>query len=119
MRKTCIRLFTAALLGVPLAGAASTPADAGSWGRGHYRHWGGGHWHGGHSSFVLGLNFLVPLYRYPPAYYYDAPPRVVYVEPRRAPVCRQFRGDATVDANGRRFFGTACLEADGRWHIVD
>ena len=70
-----------------------------------------------------------PAYYYPPpAYYYPAPP--VYVVPRApaygyappprrtAKTCRTYRGDATIDATGDAFFGTACLEADGRWHIV-
>jgi len=112
MRRRCFHLISIALLGMALAGAAGAPAAAGGWGRGHYH---GGHH--GHSSFVLGLNFLVPLYRSPPDYYYAPPPRVVYVD--GPPVCRRFDGDATVDATGRRFFGTACLRADGRWHIVN
>jgi len=111
MRKSCIHLMSIALLGLALAGVASAPAMAGGWGHGHF-HGGHHHWH---SSFSLG--FVVPLYPYPRDYYYPPPPRVVYVD--RPPVCRRFDGDATVDANGRRFFGTACLWADGRWHIVN
>lgn len=112
MKKRCFHLIAAALLGVALAGTASLPASADGWGHGHYRGW-----HHGHSSFALGLNFVWPFYRYPPDYYYAPPPRVVYVQP--PPVCRQFDGDATIDATGGPFYGTACLEADGLWHIVN
>ena len=62
----------------------------------------------------------------PPAYY--APPPVVYYPPAPtytyapapAPAsnCRQFNGDASVDASGQPFYGTACYGADGRWHIT-
>lgn len=121
MRPTLLRIFSVALLGALLAGTAGTPAYAGGgWrhGHGHHGHFGfrhHGYRHHGHSSFVLGLNFLVPLYR--PYYYDPPPPRVVYVE--RPPVCRRFNGNATIDASGRPFYGTACLRADGRWHIVN
>lgn len=83
----------------------------------------------------FGLSLFFPLYLGPPAYYpppppvyyyppsrpvYYAPPAPAYVTP--APPssnCREFRGDATIDANGGPFYGTACLGADGRWHIVN
>jgi hypothetical protein len=38
--------------------------------------------------------------------------------PRASQICRTFRGDATVDSSQQPYYGTACLEADGRWHIV-
>jgi len=85
-----------------------------------------------HFSFGFAFPFYVgppAYYPAPPAYYYPPPP-VYYVEPRptyvtptpaQAPPanCRRFNGDATFDANGQPFYGTACLGADGRWHIVN
>jgi hypothetical protein len=78
-------------------------------------------------------------YYYPPPYYY--PPQQGYYAPgayaqsapgayaQSAPAdtvspssasknCRTFRGDATVDSSGKPFHGRACLESDGRWHVV-
>ncbi len=65
-----------------------------------------------------------PAYYYgPPPVYYAPPPPVVYYQPPpvyRAPSnCRTWNGDADVDATGQPFYGTACLGADGRWHIVN
>jgi hypothetical protein len=107
------RLAMAAALALGFFGAAPAPAAAHGW-------------HGGHSRVFLGLNFGAPAYYYPPPYYYYYPPPVYYVPPPRvvyapppAPVCHTFRGDATIDASGAPFYGTACLEADGRWHIVN
>ncbi len=91
------------------------------------------HHHGGHggSHVFLGFNFGVPAYYPPPVYYapppvYYAPPPVVVYQPP-APVyaapaavssnCRTYHGDATIDASGQPFYGTACLGPDGRWHI--
>ena len=117
MRVRWSRLLATALAGSVLLAAAADSAGAGGWRHGRFGHGGFHHGHHGHSSFVLGLSFLVPLYPYRRAYAYDPPPRVVCVD--RPPVCRRFNGDATVDATGGRFFGTACLQADGRWHIVE
>jgi hypothetical protein len=76
----------------------------------------------------LGFNFGVPVYGPPPAYYYPPPayyyppPPAYYVPPAPtatpAPSCRTFNGDASVDESGQPFYGTACLQPDGRWHIV-
>jgi hypothetical protein len=88
-----------------------------------------------HSHVFLGFNFGVPaypayyapppVYYAPPPVYYAPPPVVVYSPP--APVyaapapaasnCRTYNGDATIDASGRPFYGTACQAPDGRWHI--
>ena len=73
-----------------------------------------------------------PVYYPPPAVVY-APPPVVYAPtpvaaaPAPAPVvaapdtghCRQYRGDATIDGRNQPFYGTACVQADGKWHIVN
>ena len=79
----------------------------------------------------VGANFGYPSYYYapypphygyygPPAYYYYPPP-AYYVPPVSGTIspsnCRVFRGDASIDASGQPFYGTACLLADGRWHI--
>lgn len=85
-----------------------------------------------------------PAYYPPPVYYppppvYYAPPPVVYTPPpvvytpppatytytppapNPAPTvsetCRTYNGNATIDASGKPFYGTACLGPDGRWHI--
>ena len=82
-----------------------------------------------HSRVSIGVGFggyygppayyPYPAYYYPPPAYYYPPP--AYVTQAPAPVatsnCRQFNGDATIDANGGPFYGTACLGNDGRWHI--
>jgi hypothetical protein len=77
-----------------------------------------------------------PAYYYPPPYYY--PPQQSYyapdaypqaapesaappsqtVSPSSARNCRTYRGDAIIDSSGKPFYGRACLEADGRWHVV-
>jgi hypothetical protein len=35
-----------------------------------------------------------------------------------AAACREFHGDAIINDTGAPFYGTACLEPDGLWHIV-
>jgi hypothetical protein len=67
--------------------------------------------------------YYAPAYYPPPAVVYAPPPVVVAPTPVVAPAptsnCRQYRGDATVDGANQPFYGTACLQADGRWHIVN
>ena len=93
----------------------------------------GGHGgHGGHGHLFLGFDFFPPYYAYPYAYPYDYPPPAyyyppptyyyappVYSAPAPTPNCRRFNGDASIDASGQPFYGTACLQADGRWHIAN
>jgi len=62
-------------------------------------------------------------YPYPPPVYYPPPAPVYYAPP--APVaaapatnCTRFNGDAVSDDSGRPFYGIACMQADGKWHIV-
>ena len=103
-------------------------------GPGHYRH---GHSYGRHSYYAphryWGPRYYEPriTYYYPPPPVYYAPPPVVYAPPPAVvyappPVvvvprqtCQVFRGDAVIDSSGSPFHGTACLRADGKWHIVD
>ena len=87
-----------------------------------------------------------PVYYYPPPPVYYAPPPVVYAPPPPTVVyappppalpapatptatpapppaqtgnCREYRGDATIDGKSQPFYGTACLQPDGKWHIVN
>lgn len=83
-----------------------------------------------HSHFFFGLNlsapyawgppYYAPAYYYPPPVVYAPPPPAYYYPPPQpaAPACRDFQGDATIDGRGTPFYGRACLQADGRWHIV-
>jgi hypothetical protein len=70
-----------------------------------------------------------PAYYYPPPAYYYPPPPAYYYSP--APVyvappapasnvqCREYQGNATIDGSEQPFYGRACLQPDGRWHIVN
>jgi hypothetical protein len=58
--------------------------------------------------------YPAPAYYYPPAYY--APGPTVTPGPQR--YCREYQGNATIDGSSQPFYGTACLEPDGKWHIV-
>ncbi|HUN50717.1 MAG TPA: hypothetical protein VMU42_06355 [Candidatus Sulfotelmatobacter sp.] len=78
-----------------------------------------------------------PVYYAPPPVYYAPPPPVYYAPapvvtyapppaPAAAPApaptssnCRQYNGDATIDGANQPFYGTACLQSDGKWHIVN
>ncbi len=86
-----------------------------------------------HSRVFLGFNVGYPGYYGPPAYYYpppvyyappppvvyyNSPPAPVYAPPAPAQNCRTFNGDATIDASGQPFYGTACQGPDGRWHVT-
>jgi hypothetical protein len=94
----------------------------------------------------VGVGVGVPLYAPPPpVYYYPPPPPVyyappvvyapspppppIYAPPPQQPSitpappqtgnCRQYRGDAKVDGRSQPFYGTACLQPDGKWHVVN
>ena len=71
-----------------------------------------------------------PVYYAPPPVYYAPPPPVYYAPapvyvpapvaaPQPAGNCRQYNGDATIDGQNQPFYGTACLQADGKWHIMN
>lgn len=90
--------------------------------------------------FYFGSPYYYPPAYYPPPYYYPPqqgyyPPQQGYapdayaqnapqsapsetVSPSPSKNCRTYRGDATIDSTGRPFYGRACLESDGRWHVV-
>ncbi len=114
--------------------AFSLPAAAERGGHGGFHH--GGFHHGGHGGFYRGFHggvflgfgpfwpyydpffYPYPLYYGPPAYY-----PVPYAAPAPGTVasqanCIRFNGDATNDQTGQPFYGIACLQADGKWHIV-
>jgi len=78
--------------------------------------------------------YYPPPYSYPPQGYYPpqqgyaAPDAYAQSAPQSAPAqtvsptasknCRTYKGDATIDSSGKPFYGRACLEADGHWHVV-
>lgn len=127
--------LTGKILGVigvlVLALAASSPAEAGS------RFFFGF----GFPLFGWGWPYYSPYYYAPAPVYYAPPPvyyaprpvyysgydpffdRPVYTPPaaRTAPRvnCRRFSGDGIDDDTGQAFYGVACLQADGKWHIVE
>ncbi len=122
-----LKLLSAVVLGVALGYPAA--AFAHGHGGGH----GGSHGHGGHGGGIHSHVFFgfgccgywpgyYPAYYpyYYPAYpadpYAYSAPAVLYQQP--AATCRQFNGNATVDASGQPFYGTACLGSDGLWHIT-
>lgn len=92
------------------------------------------------SRVVLGFSFNSwgpppPAYYYPPPYYYYPPPPVVYApapadwtaQPMAAPgpeaptgqTCREYQSTVTVGGQVQPSFGTACLQPDGTWRIVN
>jgi hypothetical protein len=72
-----------------------------------------------------------PVYYPPPTYYvppppppaaYYPPPAAVAPAPVPAPSsaqCRPYSATAIIDGQAREATGTACLEPDGTWHIVN
>ena len=99
-------------------------------GYGHKGHGRGGYWHKGHRGGRYGWWWIVgprwywgggpswrrpgPLVLVPPAPVWRSAPQVT---PNA--YCREWRGDATIDATGQPFWGTACLQPDGSWRIVN
>jgi hypothetical protein len=73
-----------------------------------------------------------PAYYYPPPYYYAPPPPVVYAPPPvygapPAPVyqsgngqtCREYQTTVMVDGRPQPGYGTACLQPDGTWRMIN
>jgi hypothetical protein len=117
----------AAVLALGVVAAAPQPAEA---------------------RFVLGIGIGMPVYPpyYPPPYYY-APPPVVYApppvyappvvmpapaapamvatptsQPYTAPngqTCREYQSTAIINGVNQQTTGTACLQPDGSWRIVN
>ena len=133
------------VLGTLMAAAlAASPADAGGWkhrghgGHGYYRSgssfslrfvvplgrsYYGGHSYYGPSTRVYRRYDSYPRYAPPPVTY--APPPVTYAPPAprvaatdRA-YCREYSGSVVVNGQAVATYGTACLQQDGSWKIVD
>ena len=62
--------------------------------------------------------YPAPLYSYPPPMAVAPVPVPVQPQISVAPYCREFQGDAIINGTNQRFYGTACLQPDGAWHIV-
>lgn len=111
------------------------------WGRHHGRHGHHGHhrWHGHH-----GPSYGAVIYSPPPPVYLRPTPTVVYettvVQPRVRYVeetslvvnpaspsftneygqhCREYQSTASVGGRRSPVYGTACLQPDGAWRVVD
>jgi hypothetical protein len=88
-------------------GVATTPPA------GYYGYPGGSYGYPAYGGYQAGYGY--------PGYAQQAlaaAPAGAVATPSASPDCRTFHGDATIDASQKRFYGSACLEADGRWHIV-
>ncbi len=68
----------------------------------------------------VSFGFGVPLGG-PPAYYY--PPPVYYPPPGDAQAqgqtCREYQSTTMIDGRPQPTYGTACLQPDGTWRIVN
>lgn len=106
------RLVVSALATLALSGAPAAAHGHGGHG-GHFGgHHGGGfhHFHHGFHHFHGGFFrpfWFGPTYWPPPYYSVPAPGQ-----------CRVFQGDALIAGTNQPFFGTACWQPDGMWHIV-
>jgi len=82
----------------------------------------------------LGFDFVgPPAYYYPPPYYYyPPPPPVVYAPPavygsapaqvyqsHNGQTCREYQTTVTVDGQQQPGYGTACLQPDGTWRMIN
>lgn len=109
--------------------------------RGHpdWPWWRRGHWHYGNHRGHVGWWWIVggawyfypaPVYPYPPVVaVVPGPPAVTAAPPAPPPpaapapsqpgaYCREFRGDAIINGTNQPYYGTACLQPDGSWRIV-
>ena len=127
MRNRMYVIFALAILATVIL----MPPDSYAGGR-YHRH-GHGHHHG--NSFSIGLGFVFPLYSYGHPYYAPAP---VYAVPAQLPptaappeqpsysanreeaaYCREYTKNILVDGKEEMSYGTACLQDDGRWRIIN
>ncbi len=90
-----------------------------------------------HSFVGFGFNFGVPVYpppppivyAPPPAYYVPPPPLVYSPPPAYAPpaanapaagqYCREYQSTTVINGAPQPMYGTACLQPDGSWRIVN
>lgn len=132
-RYIAARLMRTVLCGILVAAAvAMTAAQASAHGRGHV-FFGFNAWA---PSYYYPPPYYYPPYYYPPAYYY--PPPVVYapapaygtVQPLPPPAspayqdgsgqtCREYQTTVQVDGQWQPSYGTACLQPDGTWRVVN
>lgn len=75
----------------------------------------------------------VVMYPAPPVVVYEPPPRVVYAPPPYVAAdpagplyrsgdgrqCREYQSTVMIGGRPQSSYGTACLQADGTWRIVD
>jgi hypothetical protein len=100
--------------------------EQGDWDRWHRGRW----MHARHGDrdgwwWVIGdawYFYPAPVYPYPDPYALPViappPPALVVVAPAPQQQCREYQGDAIINGSNQPFYGTACLEPDGQWHIV-
>jgi hypothetical protein len=131
--RPCLRLAVGAFAATLVAGTGPAAADSVffgfSSGYGHRHH----HHHGYHRHHHHRYHY--GYYHYPPVYYPPPPPRVVYV-PTPPPVmsavptspvyrapsgqyCREYQSTVTVGGQPQPSYGTACLQPDGTWRVVN
>jgi hypothetical protein len=131
---------------VLLATATLLPPETYAGGR-HHGNWRGhgyghGHGHGYNygSSFSIGLGFVFPFYpySYPYNYPYYAPAPPVYTAPVQLPpvaviadqspytasreeaaYCREYTKKIIVEGREEIAYGTACLQDNGSWRIMN
>ncbi len=116
-------------------GFTSGPAAADSFYFGYssgHRH----HHHHRYPSYRYGYYHYPPPYYYPPApVYYASPPPVVYVPAAPPPLaavpasppyraangqyCLEYQATVTVNGVPQPSYGTACLQPDGAWRVVN
>jgi surface antigen len=83
----------------------------------------------GRAYYYYGAPYYPPYYYYPPpAVVYAPPPGVVYAVPpppqmnlgrQVSPGCREYTAPANVGGQVVQTYGTACLQPDGTWRIVE
>ena len=108
----------AQVLGAVLAVASIDGEPARAHGHGHgHSHSGHGHsHHHHHHPMIIGaVPFYGPLPLYHPA---DITVTTTLDLSPQLGECRPFEGDATLDATGQPFYGTACFGPDLRWHVA-
>lgn len=124
--------FAAMLLASPAPAAADAYFSYGFRTGGHHR---GGHHGGHHWRPHYGVGYLwgppVVVYREPPRTVYVVPAPTVITQPLPAnpasPVyqttdgrqCREYQRTVFIDGLPQASYGTACLQPDGVWRIVN
>ncbi len=134
----------AGLLALPQPAAADSFSFGYSTG-GHRHHGHGQRYYGrpyyGPPRYAFSYYYGRPYYYPPPVYYYPqyvpvAPPPVVYVPVPRAPAmaaqpsspvyqtqngqyCREYQGTLNIGGQQQPSYGTACLQQDGSWKLMN